>query len=114
MNYRTEKHVPVFILFSELVVLEFLLLREGAPLGRQLLTELAEGDLRVLAPHTLTPLVKEMHISAQRLFRGSCSLTLKRKVIISSGLLPLDNVYLRVASFAFWPSPILGLSGLVI
>ena len=81
LKMHTTKNVtfnqPVLVLLSKLVVLEFLLLREGAPLRRQLLAELAEGDVGVLSPHVLAPLVEKMHVSAERLLRGSCSLEVK-------------------------------------
>ena len=66
--------LPVLVLLGHLIVLVLLLVRLGAPLGRHLLAEITEGDIRVLGPHAVPPLVQEVDIAAERLLRRPQSL----------------------------------------
>ena len=82
-------HIPVFVLLCHLVIFVLLLLRLGAPLRGHLLAEIAEGDVWILCAHAVTPLVEEVHVAAEGLFRRANAL--------------------GVAPFALRPASILGL-----
>merc|ERR1719341_1013238 len=85
--------IPVLVPLGQVVVLVLLWLCQSAPLCSKLLAEVTEGDVRVLPPHTLPPLVKKVDIATQRLLGGSYTL----------GVSPL----------ALGPPSVLGLDGLV-
>ena len=71
INLKSEANRPVLVPLSHLVVLGLLRLAESAPLGRQLLAQVWEGNVWILWPDWFPTLVKKVHVPAQGLFGRS-------------------------------------------